>query len=370
MYKLLGIFSTPHGAYRAEVFVALSASLTLLKPLLTLSRRHRLRQLGFQRLNHARDGGDRGILRVAHASIAAHHTAAHDADAHYTRPHHTAAYDTAAQHPAAHHTAAVNYPAPRPAHHPTRHHPAADHSVAANAIAAPRVSSTDFAAVRDDRSVHRPAARVQRMVRRRRLVGAEVRERYSLIANPRSHRLTFACSLEVITLNISFEPIVIGTDVHMGPESVTVITPTYNSTIFIVANGAATIDGTLIVDLSGRVYNATYTTLAVVRAGALSGGYETITVSNTPKSYVSLGLHTPSDCDEHARLSLTPADASDTARGRRRLRPHSTPCCYATTATVRSRPDWASGRPWQAAWCLVSRSLQSQRCCCCCVAAS
>ena len=78
----------------------------------------------------------------------------------------------------------------------------------------------------------------------------------------------------------------IGTGLVLGPESVTVITPTSNSTLFIVVEGTAVIDGTLIVDLSGRNYTATYTTIAVVRAGYLNGQFRTIKVDQAPHGYV------------------------------------------------------------------------------------
>lgn len=82
----------------------------------------------------------------------------------------------------------------------------------------------------------------------------------------------------------------IGADLTLDPESVTVITPTHNSTIFIIVGGTADIHGTLIVDLAGRNYSATYTTLAVVRAGGLHGGFDTIAVGNSPKTYKVLRL--------------------------------------------------------------------------------
>ena len=71
----------------------------------------------------------------------------------------------------------------------------------------------------------------------------------------------------------------------LGKDSVTAIKPTENSTIFIVVEGTATIDGTLIVDLSGRNYTATYTVIAVLRAGEIQGGFRMIQVGNTPKGY-------------------------------------------------------------------------------------
>lgn len=85
------------------------------------------------------------------------------------------------------------------------------------------------------------------------------------------------------TWNISNLPIVIGSNLDLGSESVTVITPTSNSTIFIVVDGTASIDGTLVLDLSGRNYTSTYTTLAVVRAGEIQGGFQSIQVGNAPK---------------------------------------------------------------------------------------
>ena len=96
------------------------------------------------------------------------------------------------------------------------------------------------------------------------------------------------CRLDITGfLNISYEPIVIGTDLNLGPDSVTVITPTNHSTLFMVAEGTAAIDGTLVVDLSGRNYTATYTTIAVIRAGQLQGGYQTITLDKRPQGYAS-----------------------------------------------------------------------------------
>lgn len=70
----------------------------------------------------------------------------------------------------------------------------------------------------------------------------------------------------------------------------TVITPTANSTIFIVVEGTANIDGSLIVDLSGRNYTSTYTTLAVVRAQAIAGGFNVIKVDKAPKGYAGRGV--------------------------------------------------------------------------------
>ena len=85
--------------------------------------------------------------------------------------------------------------------------------------------------------------------------------------------------------NLTFEPIIIGETLTLKPTSVTVITPTANSTIFIVVEGTANIDGSLIVDLSGRNYTSTYTTLAVVRAQAIDGGFNVIKVDKAPKGY-------------------------------------------------------------------------------------
>lgn len=86
-------------------------------------------------------------------------------------------------------------------------------------------------------------------------------------------------------LNISFEPIVIGQDLWMTNDTVTVITPTDNSTLFIVVDGTAHLDGTLIVDLSGRNYSSTYTSIAVVKAGEIDGTFTNIGVINAPKGY-------------------------------------------------------------------------------------
>lgn len=87
--------------------------------------------------------------------------------------------------------------------------------------------------------------------------------------------------------SISTEPIIIGTTLTLGPESITVIRPTENSTIFLLVQGTAQIDGSLTVDVSGRNYTATYTTIAVVKATEIRGGFETISVANAdPKQYV------------------------------------------------------------------------------------
>lgn len=83
--------------------------------------------------------------------------------------------------------------------------------------------------------------------------------------------------------NISDEPIVVGTNLTLGPESITTILPTANSTVFMVVGGTAVIDGTLVVDLAGRNSSATYTVMAVVKAGQISGGYKVIKTSNAPK---------------------------------------------------------------------------------------
>lgn len=85
--------------------------------------------------------------------------------------------------------------------------------------------------------------------------------------------------------NLTFEPIVIGISLTLGEETVTRVRPTDNSTIFIVVEGLATIDGTLVVDMSGRDYNSTYTIISVVRAGKLDGGFQMIQVENAPKGY-------------------------------------------------------------------------------------
>lgn len=93
---------------------------------------------------------------------------------------------------------------------------------------------------------------------------------------------------------ISTEPVIIGTTLKLGSESVTVIQPSENSTIFIVVEGTASIDGALIVDISGRNYTATYTIIAVMKAFEISGGFNTISVVNAdPKQYVSSLLSHP-----------------------------------------------------------------------------
>lgn len=87
--------------------------------------------------------------------------------------------------------------------------------------------------------------------------------------------------------SISTEPIIIGTTLTLGSESVTVIQPSENTTIFLVVQGTASIDGTLKVDISGRNYSATYTTIAVMKALGISGGFNTISVVNAnPEQYV------------------------------------------------------------------------------------
>lgn len=96
-----------------------------------------------------------------------------------------------------------------------------------------------------------------------------------------SEILTVVGRLQVTgTLTIGFEPTIVATDLVLGPDSITTITATDSSTLFIVVEGTANVDGTLVVDLSGRDYNATYTTISVIRASQIVGGFSSIQVGS------------------------------------------------------------------------------------------
>lgn len=97
----------------------------------------------------------------------------------------------------------------------------------------------------------------------------------------RSHSSSIATNL-----NISSEPWIVGTSMTLTSGSITTVKPTDNTTIFVVVQGVAEVAGKLVIDLSGKNWNATYTVLSILRADSIVGGYATVGITNAKKSYV------------------------------------------------------------------------------------